>query len=246
MSAEMIPDLEGTGLETGPKPVWIQEGPKRVHLVHPDYLKRAHTASDMNAVVTFGGQPIRANGEVLTIGMMLPWRRYAVGPVVNGEAEVLPQHDFEREHEKVYIDSFRFRGERVDDPKVRPIPSVREFVAWKKDPRFPGRICPLGTYTEKQEPIKGAQAYDPLKDEMYDKRAADVQSAIDAQLAEKDKQLAALEAKVNLLAGMVQDKPSKPKKEVEQVTAPCGTWTGAANRLHAHQRFCRSGCKEGA
>jgi hypothetical protein len=241
-AAQVIPDLGGTGLDADVKPVWVTEGPKRVHLVHPEYLKRAHTAADLAAVVTQNGEPIVQSGETLTVGLVPPWRRYAIGPVLDGKAEVLAQHVFEAEHRRVYEDSFRFRGERLDDPDKRYVPAVREFVSWKKDVRNEGRLCPLGTHMEKQEPKRGAVAYDPAKDEFTDPRVDAVRQTMEAQLAEERRRREELEAKVNALVGRAPAKPPKPKREREMVTAPCGKEV-AAPYLKAHKQFCKSGCR---
>lgn len=221
-AAPLAPDLQGTGLDTGPAPVWIVEDretfKKRVHLVHPDYLRRAHTAADLSAIVTQDGEPITQAGETLTIGLVPPWRRYAIGPVVGGRAELLRQDEFERENAKVYIDSFRFRRERPDDEKLRAVPNVREFVSWKIDLQNPGRICPLGTHMEKQEPIRGAQAYDPARDEFSTAQTAAVRADLEEQLAEERRKREELEAKVNALAGVTaapkrRGRPPKKREE---------------------------------
>jgi hypothetical protein len=265
MAAALIPDLQGTGLDTGPQPVWIKTSAKVSVLVHPSYLMRAHTKEDLTAVVTQFGVPIVQSGETLTVGLVPPWHRFAVGPVIDGKAEILSQDDFVREDERNYVDTFRFKGERIDDKDKRYIPNVRAFVSQKIDTRASGgypRLCPLGTHMLAEKPKAGAVVYDPAKDTVTPRQVDEVRQAFAAENAEKDRRLAELEAKVNELVGRkvdpaaanagtltdvrtvfdnfktVRDKPAKP-----QATSKCGAWTGDATRLNSHVRFCKKGCK---
>lgn len=244
MSAQLIPDLggDGTGLDAGPRPVWIQGASKKAfHFVDPRYLARAHTAAEMSAVVTFHGEPITQGGETLTVGLVPPWRRYAVGPVVDGKAELLSQDDFAREDRAVYENSFRYRGERVDDPDKRFIPSVRTFVMVKRDHMNPGRICPLGTHIGPQEVVKGAKAYDPANDRMVDRQVNEAEERLRSEIESKDARLAALEAQVQALVGK---KPAPAEDEPEMVMARCGREVKKMY-LSQHVNKCKKGCGNG-
>jgi hypothetical protein len=239
MSAS-APDLAGTGLDLDIRPVWIEgASSKQKFLVHPNYLRNAHTKADMSAVVTFHGEPIAQSGETLTVGLVPPWRRFAVGPVQDGKAEVLPQQEFERLDEFLYMESFRLRGERPDDHSKRFVPNVVNFVKVKIDPMQKGRICPLGTHTTPQKAIVTDKAYDSKLDRMVDRQSDEAAERHRAELAEKDERLSKLEATVNALVG----KTVKPANlEAARVTAKCGK-TVDPKYLKNHERFCKKGCQ---
>jgi hypothetical protein len=244
MSA-VAPDLAGTGLDLDIRPVWIEgASPKQRFLVHPNYLRNAHTKADMSAVVTFHGEPISQMGETLTIGLIPPWRRFAVGPVIDGKAEVLTQQEFERMDEFLYLESFRLRGERPDDHSKRFVPNVVNFVKVKLDPMQKGRICPLGTNTVPQKPIIAEKAYDAALDRMVDRATDETTERMRAELAEKDARLAKLEATVNALVGKAEPakKAKAAKPAAETVTSQCGEWTGKPGHLRLHVKHCKKGC----
>lgn len=241
-AATMIPDLSGTGIQAELRPVWIQGASKKQnHLVHPMYLARAHTAPEMAAVVTQNGDAIVQGGETLTVGLVPPWRRYAIGPVVNGRAELFPQPEFERLEERIYLDTFRFLGASPDDHAKRPIPNVRTFVSWKIDPMNAGRICPLGTYTAPQKAIIAPVAYDALNDRMVDRQSNAALEAAEAALAEKDARLTALEAKMAKLTGT----KTAAKVAPARATAKCGKDIDA-RYMSRHVQMCKKGCTDGS
>lgn len=247
--ASAIPDLQGTGLDAGPRPVWIKkhESDKAPHLVHPRYLMRAHTREELAAVVTQNGVPIEQNGETLTIGIVPAWCRYAIGPVVGGKAELLSQDDFTREHEIVYMASFQLLGQRPDDKDKRYIPNVRAFVSVKADPFRPGRTCPLGTHLAKESPKEGKLVYDATRDAFTDRKANEVEERLRAELTEKTARLDALEAKVNQLVGREVEAPRAAVKAAapDKVTAKCGKEVDP-RYIKQHARMCKKGCRDAA
>lgn len=239
MAASQMPDLSGTGIQAELRPVWIQGASKKQnHLVHPLYLANAHTKDEMDAVVVEDGRPVVQGGETLTVGLVPPWRRYAIKRADGGRAELLPQPDFERLEERVYLDTFRFLGASPDDHSKRPVPNVRTFVSWKIDPMNAGRICPLGTYTKPQTAIIPEKAYDAVNDRMVDRQSNAALEAAEKALAEKDARLTALEAQMAKLTGT---KVSAPKSE--RTTAKCGKEVDP-KYLKQHARFCKKGCQD--
>ena len=242
MSAALIPDLQGTGLDAGPAPVWIKSNAKTFHLVHPEYLRSPHTAAEMSAVVTQNGEPIVMGGETQTVGGVPPWRRFAIQHAVNGKAEILSQDDFVRAERRIFEDSFRLRGEKLEsDPDKRYIPNVRAFVSVKLDVMQPGRICPLGTHLEKQAVKQGPQAYDASNDRFIDRQVNEAEERMKAEIAAKDERLEALEAVVAKLAGQT---PTPKPAPAALVTAKCGKEVNA-KYLKNHERFCKKGCADG-
>ena len=244
MTAALIPgldtDLGGTGLDMGPAPRWIKSNAKTFHLVHPEYLRSPHTASEMSAVVTQNGEPLVMAGETQTVGGVPVWRRYALAHAVNGKAEMLSQDDFVRLERRVFEDSFLLRGEKLEaDADKRYIPNVRTFVSVKLDVMQPGRICPLGTHLEKQAVKQGVQAYDATSDSFVDRQVNEAEMRLKEEIAAKDARLEALEATVAKLAGQ---KPAAKAKH-EMTKAKCGAEVKAAY-LKAHERFCKKGCSD--
>ena len=199
--------------------------------VFPSYRARMAQHSDENAVVTSGGKPIVENGETLLLGMVPLERRYAIGPVVGGRAEVIDQHSFEQESEKNYVAEYNAKGQAPDKTALRFIPNVVRFVSWKIDPTDPRRITHLG--------------FSPGQ-----KLGADIvsQSAeeIESLRAQKDEQALALDEMKRKLDELSQLMASKPAEvpgvvvahEKAMQTAPCGKEI-KQGFLKQHARFCK-------
>lgn len=205
--------------------------------VHSAYIARAHRGADLSAVVTQNGVPIQERGQVLKVGMIPPERRYAVGPVVDGRAEVLPRLDFEAEHLQHYVDAYaQTKGAKLDNPALRHIPAVRAFVAVTVHPSDARRLLPLG------QPVEGGPPPAPPETFWSDTLGREVTQAEvvalgqnrsdprDAELKLLNAKLEALTAKLDAVAAP-EPKAAKPAKALK--TAPCGKQMATGMPMHA-------------
>lgn len=209
-------ELDGTGIEEAPRHRLIDARQKGQHsfwaFVHADYVRRAHKGPDLEAVVTRNGEPITCNGETLTVGMCPPERRFGIGPASGGTAEVLLQHEFEREHEKVYMAGFALRNAPAPDPNLRHKPNVYDFVSVKEDPADKSSLIPLGMGV--LPPVQRTEQYSQENDTFV---------PIAPQRDERDERIEALERKLAAAVGESVDKsPELEEEDKEQETAPCG------------------------
>lgn len=180
-AASNIP--EGFGFE--PRAVFISS---RNTVIPSFYVAAHHPRAD--AVVTSGGIPIEAGGERLTIGLVPPEYRFAVGPDVEGRCELYPQDKFANDHGLWWAEQIRLKKGPVESLHLRPIPHVRAFVSWKVDPADPSRLVPLGVPFEGQEKREADKLYSPSKDRFFTrdeleaetKAAAGVDAAVLAEL----------------------------------------------------------------
>jgi hypothetical protein len=145
--ASDLSNLRSAGIETGPRFVPIVQRPGA--FITGGYRERVlageHTGEEMNAVVTYQGQEISVNGEVLRVGIVPQERRYAIGKVEGGRAELLPKEEFKHLHAEVYRMTFLINKQPPDDPRLRHIPTAKDFVSCKVDPQDDSKIVPLGT-----------------------------------------------------------------------------------------------------
>jgi hypothetical protein len=89
---------------------------------------------------------VTCNGIEVTVGMVLPERRYAI----ERDGRVKEVSAFHRECELKWIETFALAGQKqTGDPSVIPKPHPAEFVQWTEDPRDRRRRIRIG--------------YDPLK-----------------------------------------------------------------------------------
>lgn len=202
--------------------------------VHADYVRRAHKGEDLEAVVTRDGTPIECNGETLTVGMCPPERRFGIGPAINGMAEILPQHEFDREHERVYMAAFALRNAPAYEPKLRAIPNVYEFVAVKEDPYDRTAFLPLGMGVI--APVTPTEHYSAEDDKFVpfvperdgrDDLIEELQAALEKVTVPTSTQ------------AVEQSPEAKPQEE-----APCGMMV-AKGYISRHKRTCvHEACKE--
>lgn len=198
--------------------------------VHAEYIARAHRGADLDALVTQGGSPIVEGGVALKVGMVPPERRYAVGVVKDGRAEVLAQNDFEAAHAQHYVDAYTQKNAKLDDPTRRHIPTVRAFVATTIDPQNPKRLLPLGM------PVEGGAPPPPPDTFWSNTLGREVTAAEAAKLGSgpdpRDAEIKALNAKLDafsaqmaaLAAAQAAPAPAeaKPKPARPMKVAPCG------------------------
>lgn len=202
--------------------------------VFPSYRKRMESGehAEDGALVTSGGKPIVRNNETLLLGMVPLERRYAIGPVENGKAEVLPQHIFADEHEKMYVAEFALKNQPPDNPKLRYVPSVVNFVAWKIDPTDPSRIAQLGFQPNK---VAVTATANPAAEE------------VEALIRHNDRQtieLDEMKRKLDELSALMAQKPKAPLeievvKPKALVTAKCGKEV-KEGFVKQHERFCKN------
>lgn len=222
--------LSGIGVDDSPKPVLIHERKTFLTASYNARLMRGeHSRADMDAVVTYNGEPITAGGEVLRLGMIPAERRYAVGPVSGGRAEVLDQRDFQDAHLDAYLTLFSIVKQPPDDPNLRHIPSVVDFVSCKLDSHDPKKIVPLGSGMA----AKGERTtyWSEAKQEVVD--VADVRD-------EQQERIRELEERLAKLGGTDEAPAAAPvAEEASMEAAPCGKLV-KRGFVNQHVRFCKS------
>lgn len=210
--------------------------------VHSAYIARAHRGADLSAVVTQNGVPIQERGQVLKVGMIPPERRYAVGPVVDGRAEVLPRLDFEAEHLQHYVDAYaQTKGAKLDNPALRHIPAVRHFVSVTVHPSDARRLLPLGQPVEGGPPPAPPETFwsDTLGREVTQAEVVALKNGPDprdAAIRDLQAKLEAATAKLDAAPALLQ-KSDKVKPAKALNTAPCGKQM--AQGMPMHMKHCK-------
>ena len=149
MSATTLPIGLPVGMDADLEPLLHRTGE-----IVPSFYRASEVMVSHNqypdALVTDHGMPIAAGNdqtrEVLRIGMVPPTRRYAIGLVVEGRAELLPQHEFEKLDMLRYEQEIRWKSQGKASPvapTLRYIPTPRVFVSWKEHPTE-NKFVPLG------------------------------------------------------------------------------------------------------
>jgi len=216
--------------------------PSRGTLITAAYVSRVqggdHIEEQLGAVVTQDGIPIEQGGETLTLGLCPMENRYAIGPVIDGKAEVLEQRDFEVLHANAFLEFFAVAKHEPHNPNLRYVPKVRDFVAMKEDARNPKRIVPLGTgFIASDPPIRPVEFWSEAKQRTVS--AAEVDAEEDPRDAELREMRVLLEELRDRQAGapptpaVVAVAEAKPKE-----IAPCNKEI-TAGFLSQHQRFCK-------
>lgn len=213
--------------------------------IHAEYISRAHRGNDLLAVVTMGGRPVEARGEVQRVGNVPPERRYAIGPVENGRAELLSQLEFEREHAQHYVDAYaQVKDARLDKVELRHIPNVKEYVSVKVHPNDPKRLLPLGMAPEGAGPPSAPPDTfwsETLGREVSAAEVVAMKNAPDprdAKMRELEATIAALQAKMaepDPVEAKAEFKPAKPAKPL--LSAPCGKQM--VTGLPMHLKHCK-------
>jgi hypothetical protein len=209
-----------------------------------------------SAVVVYDGVPIAQAGEVLTIGLVPPERRWAIGPVTDGYASCIDQKHFDElcilwKQEEI---QFKSQGKEVlDFPLLEARPNVRNFVAWKIHKTDPSRLIPLGMPSERQVVRQGTHVYDPETDSQMTREEwaarqqaklgakVDASAAQEARIAELEAKLVALTATVPPSAPPAPEPASvqaKARLAPEMESAPCGK-SVQKGRVKPHMRFCK-------
>lgn len=212
-------------------------------------------------------RPVTQNGTPLgfTIGAMLPSRQWAVNQK-NGE--LLSQRDFEALYE-VYVTrhvpvgsrevvDIR-RGNRLFDPKIVPIPNVRNFASRGLD--WQGKEVEIG-YDPDATPTAGEKDV-----KVYDSRGEEVTGSRDSRPIDMARQIELLTdlrtrgkltdveyaqevaaiAKGDVVAPRADEIPAgfapvnvTAEAASEEVTAKCGRVCGSKAGRMAHERNCQS------
>lgn len=97
---------------------------------------------------------VTQDGEDLgfTVADVAPERRWAIA----ASGALLPAHEFAEKHERWYRGYYQLRDQAPDDPHVRPIPSVRSFVAKRVSPSDPSRLEHIVIKADRALPTKRA------------------------------------------------------------------------------------------
>jgi hypothetical protein len=227
--------LSGTGISTTPAYVNIQE--RQGAFITGEYVDRAHRNEELNAVVKHDGKPISANGEILLVGMVPPERRYAIGKVQDGEAELLEQREFEDLHEQAYRMAYMIKRQPPDNSSLRFIPRAENFVSCKVDPNDSSRIVPLGTGVASHG--ERTHLWDQQKDKMVPIAEVEQNSA--------DDEISRIEARLAELRGESKEreilsKPADEPSETEMKLAHCGKAV-KKNYVNQHVAKCNA-CQE--
>lgn len=245
MSAAPVQSNVPSDIRQDAQPYYIQER----DAIIPRFYQASLHEGKYDAKVTYDGMPIVIGGETLTIGLVPPERRWAIGEVEDGWAKCIDQRTFDElcllwKQQEV---SFKSQGKEVlDFPHLEPRPNVRDFVSWKVHKTDPTRLIRLGMPHERQVVRQGTHVYDPETDaQMTREEWAAREKAKMAKPSADAERIAALEAMVErLTGGALMAAPSGPApavKVVNKETAPCGK---EVQRLDAHMRFCKKpGCR---
>jgi hypothetical protein len=216
-----------------PDPVWVQGTD---YLIPSFYDGRWHNAH-FDAVVTVNGQPIERNGEIMTVGMVPPWRRYALDPA---SAEALPQHEFERAKtnaDQEYVLTKSGGKSNLAFPEKEPLPNVLEFLSWKRHPLEAEKLIPLGVSHERQQIRKGNHFYDPIQQKLvsWDSLPTDKQAKVVAALMEQGGDVA---PPPEPAAPIEPAKQAAVKRTLAMAAAPCGRELKSKAGALAHARNC--------
>jgi len=182
-------------MTAGPKPIAI---PQRQTVITSKYNASIH--EDLSARVQECGNDIESNDEKLTIRLLPPERRFAVGPCVNGVAQLIPQKDFEEVHETWWKEQFIVLGASPPQASLRPIPNIKDFIQVKLNPYDSTKIIPLGQSADgteldiSVETKKPDAYYDSGSDKMIDRKI--VEDSKDTEIAELKAQLESLKDEV--------------------------------------------------
>jgi hypothetical protein len=214
-------------------PVWVQG---TEYLVPSFYDGRWHN-QHFDAVVTVGGRPVERNGEVMTVGMVPPWRRYALDP---GSAEALPQDVFaraKRSADEEYVLERSGGKSNLAFPEQEPIPSVLEFLSWKRHPLEPEKVIPLGVSHERQQIRRGNHFYDPISKQLvsWDSLPTDKQAKIVAALMADGGDTTPPPPPVAAVEPAAQ---KAVKRVLAAASAPCGREFKSLAGAKAHGRNC--------
>jgi hypothetical protein len=228
-----LPVNAPSDVQRRPDPVWVQG---TEYLVPSFYDGRWHNAH-FDAVVTVNGLPIERNGEVMTVGMVPPWRRYALDP---GSAEALPQGDFERAKtnaDQEYVLTKSGGKSNLAFPEKEPFPNVLEFLSWKRHPLEPEKLIPLGVSHERQQIRKGNHFYDPMQQKLvaWDSIPTDKQAKIVAALMDQG---ADVTPPAEEPAPLEPAKQAAVRRVLAAASAPCGREFKSLAGAKAHGRNC--------
>ena len=222
------------------------------------------TADDLARAVTQDGEPLG-----FTIGQMMPSRQWTVNQKTG---ELLNQRDFERLYEvyvtrHVPVGSHEVvdirRGNRLFDPKIAPVPTVRSFASRALD--WQGKEVEIGYDPDAQPSVTEADVkiYDARGEEVVGGRAGSRPMDVTRQL----EVLTGLRERGKLddvsyaqeVAALATGEAAAPRSEEvppgfapvnvtaeaasEEVTAKCGRVCGNKTGRAAHERHCDA-CKQ--
>jgi len=216
------------------------------------------TADDLARPVTQDGEPLG-----FTIGEMLPSRQWVVNQKTG---ELLNQRDFERLYEvyvtrHVPVGSHEVvdirRGNRLFDPKIAPVPTVRSFASRALD--WQGKEVAIGYNPDAESNVTEADV------KIYDARGEEVTGSRGSRPIDIAKQLEVLTglrergklddvSYAQEVAALATGEAAAPRVEEvppgfapvnvtaetasDEVTAKCGRVCGNKTGRAAHERHC--------
>lgn len=239
-------------IEAAQKGVWTPAG-----FVPAFYRANPHSEAELGATVTSCGMPIHANKEVLTLAMVPPPFRWAIGPAKDGAAEVIEQHVFEEKLKMKIREEYASRGVAYeDDVDKEPRPRVERYVAKKWDTNL-GKVVPLGSNLDlNPAPEEPEKLYSASADRFMTREELEAEEKAEARRRhDLEGENERLRAQLAELRGEDTPEPGgEPKTdpeanttttetEAESFTAPCGKPCKSAAGVSAHARNCDA-CKE--
>jgi hypothetical protein len=213
----------------------------------PRFYNASMHDAHLDAKVVYDGMPIVQGGETLTIGLVPPERRWAIGEVQDGWAACINQQKFDELCKLWKQQEIQFKSqgtEVLDFPDLEPRPNVRDFVAWKVHKTDPSRLIRLGMPHERQVVRQGTHVYDPETDTQMTRdewaarekdrlggKANDAR-AMEARIAELEARLAQAGSASPVVLALV-DSPA------ETFPTRCGRGAKSKAGAAAHERACK-------
>jgi hypothetical protein len=204
--------------------------------VVPSFYNARSPDHVMTDVVTVNGQPLQHMGETMTVGLLPVERRWAAPVGVDGFAAAIDQREFEDKHLVWWCEDIASKGEQAEEPRLRPVPTVANFLSWKVDPDNVERFIPLGVTSANSSPgsVPPTQLYDQKGDRIItpQEAAAEAKAADEA----KDARIEALESKLNsVLRDLGEPAVEKAPKALD--VTPCGS-TVKSGYMRQHVGKC--------
>jgi hypothetical protein len=173
------------------------------------YQKHADPGQTM---VTQGGVPVMPGFFVSEVA---PERRWAIQE--NGE--VLGELEFQRSHEKWYIETYSLKNQPAPEPALRSVPTCAKFVAVRVNPWDSARTEAIVRNPDDSGSRRTLVQYDA---DGMNPQPAVTETATGFELAGKPEELAAAVAAAR--AGITEEDPNlEPEPKLPaMVTARCG------------------------
>lgn len=180
----------------------------------------------------------RVNEVQVTVGMLPPEHRWAVGP--NGA--MLSQAEFERHYRQWILDTFRASEDGMPEyfaVDAEPIPHIQNFLRLTVNPLDSSNLIEIGY--DRFRPASGPVVRDA--EPVVDKHVSEWAQPAPLKPDEKDAEIARLRAELEAKTPEASRDPSSPPESPAVAsappalsTAPCGK---QVKNVGAHKRLCR-------